>query len=261
MIDFSRISHTSFLGKILRLPLSILPRNAVLPILQGSLRGKKWIAGSGNHGYWLGTYELEKRRVFESAVHSGSVVFDIGAHVGFYTLLASELAGDEGQVFAFEPAQQNLLYLKKHLRMNDAANVTVIEAAVSDKSGEVFFDHGESNSFTGHISDSGKPQTPSVALDELFNKGQIPAPDYIKIDVEGAEMQVLSGAETMLVENYPTLFLATHGREVHKLCCDFLGSLGYQMQPLDGESLDQSEELLAYWRSQNSVYLPRSMRL
>lgn len=251
MIDFSRISHRSLLGKILRFPLQVIPRNAVLPILQGRMRGKKWVAGSGTHGYWLGTYELQKRRVFENAVHSGSVVFDIGAHVGFYTLLASELVGDAGRVVAFEPAQQNLLSLKRHLSLNDTVNVTVIEAAVSDKCGKISFDQGGgNNSFTGHISESGRSQTKSVALDELVNKGQLPAPDYIKIDVEGAEMRVLSGAESVLTKTHPTLFLATHGRKIHKECCGFLRSLGYQLQTLDGQSLELSEELLAFWRRQ-----------
>lgn len=252
MIDLSRISRGSIPGKLLRLPLKAIPRSAALPVLQGALRGKKWIVGSGNHGYWLGTYELEKRRVFESAVNSGSIVFDIGAHVGFYTLLASALVGDRGQVFAFEPTQQNLFYLKKHLCLNDVANVTVIEAAVSDRCGEVFFAQ-ECNSFTGRISTSGHTWVKAVVLDRLVREGGLPAPDYVKVDVEGAERQVLSGARRILEEAHPTLFLATHGEEVHRECCEFLSSLGYQLQSLDAEDLDQSEEILAFWGSQNPV--------
>lgn len=65
----------------------------VVPVLQGSLRGRKWIVGSSNHGCWLGSYEWKKQRLFTRTVSSGDVVFDIGAHVGFYTLLASVLVG------------------------------------------------------------------------------------------------------------------------------------------------------------------------
>lgn len=235
------------------MPLNVIPRNAILPILQGRLRGKKWIAGSGNHGYWLGTYELRKRSVFESAVNSGSVVFDIGAHVGFYTLLSSVLVGDRGEVFAFEPAQRNLFYLKEHLRLNSVTNATVIEAAVSNRSEEVSFEQEQGNTFTGRITSSGNSRITAVALDEFIRNERIPIPDYIKIDVEGAELQVLSGARRTLEENHPTLFLATHGSDVHKECCNLLRRLGYQLQPLDGESLDQSEEVLAFWSNRNFV--------
>lgn len=256
MIDFSRISHRSFLGKILRLPLAVIPRKAVLRVLQGSLRGKKWIAGSGTHGYWLGSYELRKRRVFESIVNRGSVVFDIGAHVGFYTLLSSVLVGDKGQVFAFEPARQNLFYLKKHLHLNDVRNVTVVEAAVSDRCGEISFEQGEENTFTGRISTSGNARIKAVALDDLLRKGQILPPDYIKIDVEGAEMQVLSGAGKILEEGHPLLFLATHESDVHDECYNLLGALGYKLQPLDGESLNRSQELLAFWGNRSPGSFP-----
>ena len=69
--------------------------------MQGKIRGKKWVVGSGNHGYWLGWYEYDKRILFEKTVTKQSIVFDIGAHVGFYTLLASELVGPGGKVYAF----------------------------------------------------------------------------------------------------------------------------------------------------------------
>lgn len=238
----------SLLGKVLRLPLSVIPRDATLSVLQGRLRGKKWIAGSGNHGYRLGTYELSKRRVLESVVKSESVVFDVGAHVGFYTLLASVLVGgDRGRVVAFEPAQRNLFYLKEHLRLNNVTNATVIEAVVSDRSEEVSFKQEQRNTFIGRISSSGNSRVTAVALDDLIRRGQIPIPDYIKIEVEGAEMWALVGARRTLEEDRTTLFLATHGRGVHKECCNLLRSLGYQLEPLDGESLDRSQEVLAFW--------------
>lgn len=247
MIDFSRISYKSLVGKLLRLPLKAVPRTAILPILQGLLRGKKWIAGSGTHGYWLGTYELDKRRVFESVVSRGSVVFDVGAHTGFYTLLSSLLVNEKGRVFAFEPNQKNLLYLKKHLELNKVNNVTIIEAAVSDVDGEVSFTEGRNNVFTGHISDTGAAKVSSVSLDELFVKGVVPLPDYVKIDIEGAEMRALLGARKILEAGHPTIFLSTHGTKLHKESCDFLRSIGYRLEPLDKESLNQSEEILACW--------------
>lgn len=261
MIDLSRISYKSLLGKVLRLPLKAIPGDTVLSVLQGPLRGKKWIAGAGNHGYWLGTYELAKRRVFESAVKNGSVVFDIGAHAGYYTLLASMLVGDRGQVSAFEPSQRNLFYLEEHLRLNGVTNATVIESAVSDIGGEVSFVQEQGNTFTGRISPSGRARITSVTLDGLVQKERVSVPDYMKIDVEGAEMRVLLGAIDILKKHHPTLFLSTHGSDVHKECCDLLNSLGYQLRPLDGENLERSEELLAFCNNQCQSDSPLDRRL
>ena len=138
-MNFSALSDRSWVGRLARLPLRAIPPEMKLPILQGRLRGKKWIAGSSVHGCWLGSYEYNKRQVFEKVVASGSVVFDIGANVGYYTLLAAVLVGPRGKVVAFEPVPDNLRYLKEHLRLNHIANVSVIEDAVSDDSGEIFF--------------------------------------------------------------------------------------------------------------------------
>ena len=90
------MSPHSILGRIVLLPLRLIPREAVVPILRGRLRGKKWIAGSSNHGWWLGTYETRMRLLMERTIAEHSVVFDVGAHV-FYTLLASVLVGPEGE--------------------------------------------------------------------------------------------------------------------------------------------------------------------
>ena len=89
LMSFSAISSNSLLGAALRYPLRWIPDDLVVPVLQGPLRGKKWIVGSSSHGCWLGGYEYEKQRRFAQAINPGGVVYDIGAHVGFYMLLAS----------------------------------------------------------------------------------------------------------------------------------------------------------------------------
>jgi len=247
-MNFSAISDKSLTGKLLRFPLRLIAANSAMPVLQGRLRGKKWIAGSHNHGCWLGSYEHEKRRIFEKAVTAGSIVFDIGAHVGFYTLLASVLVGPRGKVFAFEPSPSNLFYLKEHLRLNTLTNVTVIEAGVSDHSGIACFTEGPSRSM-GHISSKGKLRIKTVSLDELISKREIPVPNCIKIDVEGAEMLVLTGARSVLRTAHPTLFLATHGYDLHQQCCQVLSSLRYEVQTIDAKSVEHSNEILAYHKA------------
>jgi len=244
-MNFSGVSSQTVLGKFLRLPLKLIPSEAKVPILQGRSRGMKWIVGSSSHGCWLGSYEYDKRHAFENVVKEGDVVFDIGAHVGFYTLLASALVGPRGKVFAFEPVPRNLFYLREHLRMNHITNVTVIEAAVSSSSGQTFFDEGLTDQM-GRISTQGRLQVNTVCLEDLVSRGELPCPDHMKIDVEGGEMSVFLGARSVLAKAHPTVFLATHGRAQHQQCCEFLRSLQYQLQAIGARSVESCTEILAY---------------
>ena len=243
-MNLSAIPNTSFVGRLLRFPLRLIPSEARVPILQGPLRGKSWIVGSGTHGCWLGSYEQQKSILFERTVIDGTTVFDVGANVGFYTLLASVLVGALGQVVAFEPVPRNLRYLREHVRRNRLTNVTVIEAAVSDRSGRATFSEGP-NPSEGRLAEDGSLTVDTVSIDELVETNAIPPPHCIKIDVEGAEGLVLAGARGVLVQWQPTLFLATHGRVVHETCVELLTSLGYALEAIDGPSIDRCSELLA----------------
>jgi FkbM family methyltransferase len=244
-MNFSGIPDKSLAGKALRLPLRLIPPDTALPILQGKLRGLKWIAGSSNHGCWLGSFEYRKRKEFEKRVAEGGVVFDIGANAGFYTLLASVLVGPQGRVFAFEPVPGNLRCLKEHLRINGIKNVSVIEGAVSDCDGVASFEEGPNNSM-GRLAPGGRLAVRTVSLDEMVRRGELPPPDCIKIDVEGGEMLVLTGARVLLADRRPTVFLATHGRGLHQQCCELLASFGYHLRPIGPNSLEQSDEVLAW---------------
>jgi len=221
-----------------------------MPILQGKLRGKRWLIGSGVFEYALGSYEYEKVKLFESVVKRGDVVYDIGAHVGFYTLLAAELVKDTGRVVAFEPLPQNLKYLKIHLEMNQYSNVTLICAAVSDKSGMSSFNCGSSSS-VGHLSIKGDLEVTTVSLDELVGNQEIRPPNHIKIDAEGAEVLILKGAKLTLLKYSPTVFLSTHGREYHIDSIKLLTSLDYNLHPIIGDNLDETREIFAYKASAN----------
>lgn len=247
-MNFSGIPEKWLFGKILRLPLRLIPPKTQIPILQGRLKGKKWIVGSGNHGYWLGSYEYHKQLLIQKTIKPGSVVFDIGGNVGFYSLLASELVGLYGRVFTFEPLPRNLFYLKEHVRLNHITNVTIIEAAVSDQAGLVRFDEGP-NSSMGKIAKQGSLEVTSIVLDVLYRNQQIPSPDYLKIDIEGSEFSALNGAKAILETLHPVIFLATHGSIVHRDCVQLLQSFGYQIHSINEElNLEQSDELIAIIR-------------
>ena len=244
-MNFSGISHKTLFGRLLRWPLRIVPPETVVPILQGRAKGHKWIVGAGVHGYWLGSYEYPKRLLFERLIKNDDIVFDIGAHTGFYTLLASALCGPGGAVVAFEPVPRNLGFLKSHIRINRLTNVRVIEAAVSDTDDNALFSDG-GNTSVGHLSESGNLSVRTVKIDSLVASGEIPVPTHMKIDVEGGEYRVLVGSKSVLAQHHPTIFLATHGREPHTLCCEFLRALSYSLAAVSGKALDRTDEILAY---------------
>jgi len=94
-------------------------------------------------------------------------VYDIGANVGFYTLLASGLVGSKGLVVAFEPAPKNIDFLKRHLSINNLSNVLVVESAVSDKDGYEYFDKGPNESM-GRLKTDGDIQVKTLTLDHFI---------------------------------------------------------------------------------------------
>lgn len=244
VLDLSAIDRTGLVGRLLRAPLRLLPPTARVRVLQGPLRGARWIVGSGTHGCWLGTYEIEKQRAFARLAGPGSVVFDVGAHVGFYTLLASRLVGPGGAVVAFEPLPRNLRILRQHLEENGCDNASVFAAALAEAPGSVRFRAG-ADSYGGSVSEGGEVKVEALALDDLLARRRLPPPDLIKIDVEGAELGVLRGARATLREHGPALLLATHGAEVHGSCAAFLRELGYTVRALSGGPSDETDELVA----------------
>jgi FkbM family methyltransferase len=228
---FARIPSTTFLGRIARLPLRLIPGRSVLPILTGPLKGRRWIVASGVHGHWLGTYEMELQRAITGNVTAGGVFYDIGAHAGYYSLLASRLVGSAGRVVAFEPDTRNLAYLTRHLRVNGVRNVTVVAAAVADRAGTARF-AAERSGFGGTLSTDGSRSVRTVTLDGVVRAGEVPAPDYLKIDVEGAELAVLRGGTEVIRASRPIIFLAIHTPEMARLCGKMLMDLGYRFSAI-----------------------------
>ena len=234
MLNWSAIDPKSTRGRLVRLPAKLLPKSTVMHIHHGPARGMKWISGSAVHGCWLGTYELEKQQLFERILRPGMTVYDIGAQAGFYTLLCSRLVGDAGRVIAFEPSISEARYLLEHVRINQLANVSIVQAAV-----------GASPSLSGFSSDraicqnrltagNDKLLVPVVSLDSL----KLPPPDVIKMDIEGGESDALRGARTLLVEYKPIIVLALHGPEHADFCPKFLRSCGYRVLSLKGNPIN-----------------------
>lgn len=127
--------------------------------------------------------------------------------------------------------------------MNRYRNVRIFPCALGDFDGEATFDPGPGAAM-GHITAGGPLKVPCSRADTLLAAGEIEAPDVIKIDVEGAEADVLRGARRAM-ERHPMIFLATHGEKVHRACLDLLTASGYEVRALDGGPPEGTDEVLA----------------
>ena len=226
----------NWLSRLIRLPLRLMPPNRAVRIVSGELRGWKWISGSATHGCWLGHYEREAQEIFVAAIRPGDVVYDVGANVGFYTLLASKLAG-HGSVVSFEPLPRNLALLERHLRLNAVRNVRVLPIAVSSRSGTARFATSH-NPAMGGLTATGEIEVTTASLDDLIAARAIARPSFMKIDVEGAEHDVLTGAAKLLAEDRPTILLSAHGYLQHDRCLTLLRAAGYDVRVLRDGAAD-----------------------
>jgi FkbM family methyltransferase len=239
LINLSAVRPNTVLGRIVRYPFRVLPPDMAIPIIQGPLRGKKWIVGSHLHGCWLGSYELEMQKRVAKELRRGDVFYDVGANVGFYSMLAATL-NDPGPVYAFEPVPANLGYLYKHIELNGIHNVEVIEIAIADKVGNASFEV-EGTRAMGRLRENGSVRVQTSTLDALLGEKKVTPPDCIKMDIEGAEFRALVGAKDCFAQYRPKLFLATHGKHVHDECCRLLKSWHYDFQYTIRRSNDLSE--------------------
>lgn len=142
--------------------------------------------------------------MFKKVVQEGDIVVDLGANLGYYTLLAAKLVGPKGKVYAFEPEPINYSLLLKNIELNGYDNVVAVQKAVSNVSGKVrfFLDKTDTGAHTIYqLSDKGEfIEVESVALDEFFKDKKHPI-NVIKMDIEGAEAAALSGMNRIIREN------------------------------------------------------------
>ena len=156
-----------------------------------------------------GSYEEFETELFKQIVESGMTVVDVGANIGYYTLIASRLVGSKGKVYAFEPEPKNFQLLTKNVEINHCRNVTCLQKAVSNRTGKrkLFLDgiNLGAHSFAADNLVPGNPtgqtgilNVDTVTLDQFFHGKRI---DLMKIDAQGAEGLVLDGAKDVLARN------------------------------------------------------------
>lgn len=154
--------------------------------------------------YLEGERFIGERRLLASLVRPGMRVADVGANIGYLLLYLARLAGPEGEILAFEPEPDNLVELGRNVRRNALDNVEVFPTAVGAADGTVSLRTG----LNGTVAQdgTGEVEVPLRALDSALDRRI----DFLKIDVEGYEGQVLAGAERVLFEDRPVLFVEVH---------------------------------------------------
>lgn len=196
-------------------------------------------ADGGIAGYVVGTTELEVQQRLAQLVKPGDVVYDIGASIGFMTVICARLAGPGGRVVAFEPSPGAAERLRHNVALNGFENVTIVEAAVADAVGTGRM--AENDAYVwgrlelGDTPANGQAQVAVTTIDEGIASGELPAPDVVKIDIEGAEGAALRGMAATLREHRPVLLVEIH--DTFAVVRGLLESQGYAVTELEGEGL------------------------
>ncbi len=185
--------------------------------------------------YWLGTYEVNLQEVVNQVVKNGWVAYDIGANIGYTSLLLAKAVGETGKVIAFEALPANIKRLRENIDLNGLlSRVKVIHAAVIDTSGEVQFLVGPSDAMGKVLGSAGRTGRHSesisvsgVALDDFVYQDRNPIPQIIKMDIEGGEVLALRGMIRLLSEARPIIFLELHGPEAARITWEVLSSVDY----------------------------------
>ena len=222
---------------------SLVPRGIVLPIVAGPLKGMRWIAGAApgvGKGLSVVVNQAEPQQMAAAAalVPDGGVCFDIGANVGLYTLLMARRAA---RVYAFEPLPRNVRYLAATVAANRLTNVTIVPCAVAASVGLAAFAEG-ADWGRGSLGAGGTQPVGTVSVDAVVERtGSAPA--LLKIDVEGAEMDVLTGAAALLASHRPALLLSTHSDALRAACLQRLREIGYRrIRPLNAAAEAEASE-------------------
>lgn len=163
----------------------------------------------GRHIYETKTYEPNVTAAITKATASGMCFVDVGANIGYFTMLASRLVGKGGKVIAFEPFQYNVKLLYLSARANGFDNIEIYPFAVADRQGLIAYDNMASNGVISEIENSlnsvlSTTLVYSVSLDGILQ--HLDRLDVLKIDVEGAEYMVLKGAHDLLKRFRPIIF-------------------------------------------------------
>ena len=205
--------------------------------------------------YFLGTYEVKQTFFFKNYIKENSVFYDVGANVGYYTLLAAKRLGKDGFVYAFEPDSNNRKKLQANIELNKFKNVIIVpnivssendgtlKLYISDKKNRGMSSTEKPDNFSG-ITENIK----TISIDEFSKK--VKYPDLIKIDVEGAEYSVLKGMKEIMKKKKPDILIEVKDETLYnqnvsrKMLAELIRKMEYSFYEIgDAGHLYISEEL------------------
>jgi FkbM family methyltransferase len=191
-----------------------------------------------------GVYGELDTKIIREEIHEGDIVIDVGANIGYYTLIFAQLVGSSGKVFAFEPESKNFEILKKNIEINNYPNIVAEQKIVSDKSGIVklfIAEHG----IVGHRINQQKSsqkfiEVESIILDNYIKKLNLDNKiNFIKIDVEGSEPKVLEGAKEIMQKSNQLKIFTEFNREA-----------------VEEYGIEPKEMIDLFYRNGFKIYLP-----
>lgn len=192
----------------------------------------------------MGAFDKTVLAATKACLSKGDVFIDIGANIGYLSLIASRQTGPTGRVVAFEPNPATAEVLRQNLRRNEAANVSVREMACSDRSGSVdFFTGTKRHSGRASLSQENSGGTAVVraqccVLDDVLENEQLPGIALIKADTEGAELSVLAGAKETIRKYRPIVLVEVDSNLLSAFdakpadISQFFEELGYSFSPI-----------------------------
>lgn len=179
-----------------------------------------------------GSFEKVLQMLFKNIIKNNDIVFDIGANVGVHSTLFSKLVGQNGKVYAFEPVKHNIKRLNMNLRLNGVQNVSIIEKGVGNEntvktmnvyketspnlavSSFIEYDYIQKELKNGLVK---KEEFEIVTLDSYVESNSIKRVDFLKIDVEGFEYYVLSGAKQTIQMYKPTIVFELYSKRIRDI--------------------------------------------
>lgn len=245
-----RSDRTVLLRVARRLPLrhagrlTPLMQRGEVAVLAGEAIGLRFPARSVTPGFahaqliLSGELEVPVQEALRRSVAPGATVYDVGANIGFFSLLAARFAGAAGRVIAFEPVPELALQVQEAAQRSDLAERVQVRAeavALVEGTEELYVVHDSSWS---HLASRGNPggavatiTVPTTTIDAVLARGA-PAPSVLKLDVEGSEGDVLRGAHDTLRTHHPIVVVELH--DTHADALPVLRDAGYTLEALDG---------------------------
>jgi len=192
--------------------------------------------------FWLGTYEPELQWALGELAHPGTIAYDVGANIGYITLMLARAVGPSGTVVAFEALPANLERLERNLALNGlSGRVTIQPVAVAAGEGDLRFHvhasgaMGKAEGSAGRLDEHYQAEitVPSTSLDAFAYERSGPVPQLVKMDIEGGEALALPGMRRLLRDARPTLLLELHGPEAARIAWDELAGAGYTVHRME----------------------------